>query len=167
MANQVQIPALVVVSGPGSELSTVEELLASAGAKVPQVDGVVFDKNSSHGLPSYPDPITAEAAGHPNAGHTPGTPHPATLRFKGEDGLEERPNPVQHHGEAYEEDSSIAFLTVECGDPNVVERVLQGRPWIVRMHIAPHEHRTAPDPEQLLAEMDALMAEYRRQTSGN
>lgn len=156
----VDIPELVTLSGPGTELSKVEKALTDVGLRPPVFEDFELDPYDSHGLPSYTDPVTAHAAGKPNAGHTPGEPHPATLVISGE----EQANPVPHHGEAYEPDTSVAFFTV-AGHPDPVELAIKGTNWAVRMHTAPFTHKTRPSVEELLATAEETVEFLRSQVS--
>ena len=62
----------IVASGPIGHRNQARQALTSAGF-------VVSPTEDTWGLPSWPDPITAHGQGAPNAGHTPGTPHPDTM----------------------------------------------------------------------------------------
>lgn len=63
----------VVLSGHKRTEKQVRKALEDAGFTL------VETRPDNWGLPSYTDPITAEMAGKPNSGHTPGTPHPDAL----------------------------------------------------------------------------------------
>lgn len=133
-------PATCIVSGPQDTLSLCSQALAREGFTV------LLPHN--HGLPSHPDPLTAAAAGAPNSGHTPGTLHPATLPFlDGDGGIEHRENPLSEHiGSDYEHDPSIAFLAVECDNPDRIVALVEPKGWTLRMHTSEVLHT---DSEEL------------------
>lgn len=162
MPEYVEIPPLVVLSGPGNERDAIEQKLAEAGLKPPEVDGVAFDKHHDHGLPSYTDPVTAAQAGHPCAGHTPGTLVPENLTSPGGVLV---PNPGGSHGQEYAPDPTIGFLTV-AGHPDYAERAVAGTPWVVRMHTAPTLHKRRPSLEELVAAAEQLSAQIEEVRNG-
>ncbi len=163
-------PAICVVSGPSAKATNCAQALTAAGLTAVTPEG--------HGLSSHPDPITAHAAGAPNSGHTPGTPHPAELAFVvrkgdhekgctlGEDGktrpcehlgqTEMRPNPLTEHiGAPYEDDPDIAFLACACPDPDAVAAIVAPVGWMLRMFLAPIAHEQQPPGiEERLARLE-------------
>jgi hypothetical protein len=117
----------VVVSGNKRTVKQAIEVLAEAGFAQSET------RRDDWGLPSYVDPLEAEKAGKPNAGHTPGTPHPGELHyliFEGDHaeleecaegcdhvGLTEpRQHVCKYVGKPYAKDERIAFVgfTLDC-----------------------------------------------------
>lgn len=130
----------LLISGHKRSKLSVQEELSGAGFEL-----VLLKPGEDHwGFPSYTDPLTAEAFGHPNAGHTPGTAHPFALEHLVLDGdhekgctlseatgkpvkcehvgqTEERHHDCKHVGDPYEPDPRIAFVTVSHADPRSID----------------------------------------------
>lgn len=148
MEQQLTQP-LCIISGPDDRRAGCARTLGAAGFEVLVPEG--------HGLPSHPDPITAHAAGAPNSGHTPGTPHPSELHFvvrKGDHGpdhpgcpgkgcdhigqTEPRPTPLEDFvGQPYEDDPSISFLAVVTDHPDEAAGYARRAGWQLRATISP------------------------------
>lgn len=122
---QVLRPAEVTLSGPVDTQAQCVAALKAAGMRLLHTE--------SAGLPSHTDPITAREAGHPNAGHTPGTRHPVMLLTV--DG-EEFPNPVAetHGNEAYQPDPSVGFITVASDAHDTAHQIAVAYGWRLRRH---------------------------------
>src|SRR5271156_6682764 len=93
------VAGIAVFSGPVDTRDQAITALKTAGFK-PLPTGILGvggtdwrGQPDSHGLPSHRSPAVAEAAGVPNAGHTPGKPHPVT-------------------GQSYVEDPRVSWITV-------------------------------------------------------
>jgi hypothetical protein len=131
------VTLIAVFSGPIGQRGQAYQAIIGAGMRV-----IVSEPTESHGLPSYPDPLVAHEQGAPNAGHTPGTKHPATLRHfagKGEDGTsvyESRPHECENVGEDYEADTRIGFVTLTGSDSvlDAAARAATTVGWQLRMH---------------------------------
>lgn len=131
-----------IFSGPGVDRDKVAAALTDAGFP-PVPEGIVLrwdDKpHDDHGLASYPSPEHAAKAGVPNAGHTPGTPHPAT-------------------GKQYVHDPRVAFITVPMPDHkrgkprplDAIAKVVTGASngWGLRLHTSPSLHAQEVDPNR-------------------
>jgi hypothetical protein len=167
---RVEQPGFVVLSGPETQRAGLEhQIKGIPGLRLVEAAVMADGRRGdhSHGLPSHTDPLTASAAGHPNSGHTPGTPHPATLKFLTENGVEERENPLtEHHGKDYEPDPRISFVEAEIQKPehvNVAQAVAAQWGWVLRQHVAPivrwvHEESV----EELMTRVNRDMAALRR-----
>lgn len=145
----------IVLSGPNTFRHQVATSLKREGFEVgPETHG--------HGLPSYTDPITAHEAGKPNAGHTPGTEHPAELLAVEEDDDGNAVHvPVPHDcedaGSPYEDDPDIGWVSARGLDVDRAQAVAQGFGWQLRMHGVKTE--ADPDPvAEMLNEWAAMKA---------
>lgn len=182
----------VVISGHKRTEPQARKALAAAGITVIPTHLPNGDPNPKHrvddwGLPSYTDPITAEKAGQPNAGHTPGSQHPAQLEYlilEGDhadrpecaegcdwhDPTEPRDHACKHVGEDYEQDQRVGFVagTVECPELDAAAVTLavtkahdavEKIGWQLRAHweTQPAGFK-APDPVELIAAMEDRLA---------
>jgi hypothetical protein len=91
------MPLTLVCSGPINTRDRAIALLEEEGFAV---DGRHGDHHWGH--PSYKNPVEAAAAGKPQSGHTPGTPHPTT-------------------GRPYVADRRVSFVTVRVEAPDIDE----------------------------------------------
>lgn len=166
MITKVPTLPLMVFSGPVAQRADVHTALERAGFQH-RPEGVGPDglpADPSHGLPSYPDPLAASEAGKPNAGHTPGTLHPATLDFLADDGesVEERENPLtEHHGKPYGADPTIGFLTFLGDMVDTARPVAERYGWSLRMHRAAGVMPKLPPDPPVIAELKEELARLR------
>ena len=143
-----QVRLTIVCSGDVRAAPNVTKALSGAGFACADNKEM---KDPAWGLASYTDPLTAEKAGHPNSGHTPGTGHPAELHYLVTSGersgqTEPRPHECQYTDQPYETDPRIGFVTatVECSDDvktmsgfvDKAQALATAQRWQVRLHFA-------------------------------
>lgn len=114
------MPLTAVCSGPRITREQAIKALVAIGF-------ILDDRQGEHhwGHPSYRNHGEAAAAGKPNAGHTPNTPHPLT-------------------GQDYEADAKVSFATMLSGADSAdhsdllgsAGRVLERMGWVLRSHWA-------------------------------
>lgn len=179
----------ILLSGHKRSQRQVRDELRAAGFTHVEI----ADNASPHwGFSSYTDPQVAEKEGKPNAGHTPGTKHPAALEHliregDHEDGCtlsektgkpikcahvgltEHRGHKCKHVGDDYTADPRIAFLTVTHDDERSIDQaqeLAEKYGWMVRSH-----WQTKPPPkkdiyeslfEQMNNKIEALEKAVRR-----
>ena len=150
------VPGRAVFSGPAEKHSDCAQAFIGLGlAPAPLIevqgpDGVarVPEDQHAHGLPSHASPEAAEAAGAPNAGHTPGTPHPDT-------------------GGTYERDPKVDWIAVELPEDAAealadLQRAATDHSYALRMHTSPSVRRIEEiTVEQRLERVEADMAAIR------
>ena len=149
-------PGYAVLSGPLVRRSDCVRALEGVGFTVlpgPPLPEDPTERQPPHrGLPSYRTPVEALEAGVPNAGHTPGTPHPDTE-------------------EAYQGDPRIAFVDVQIPDlEDALDRIAEladGARFTLRAHY-PEQVITIPDLtiEQRLAQIEAHQAAIKAELRG-
>ena len=155
-----QVRLTIVCSGDVRAAPNVTKALSGAGFACADNKEM---KDPAWGLASYTDPLTAEKAGHPNSGHTPGSGHPAELHYLVLPGdhshlaacaetcdhlgrTEPRPHECQYTDQPYETDPRIGFVTatVECSDDvktmsgfvDKAQALATAQRWQVRLHFA-------------------------------